>query len=229
MRKRETVWDRLPRTVGVAGITVTPTHAPSVVVMGLLNGDEIAARRTLPAVTVTAMQVHLQTTSLPFRDLHLAMSRWRGSSTAHDLWKRTPLDLKHFVMCAENMYGRTRRYMSPPPYYWTAPPIAMWDLTPATITRDVMHAHRLSAAMHASIPSYVCTCEDPRAEVVVAACNAAGEGVTLEDAREVAHAASGMLGVFTVDGTPVQDLITAGLPEWAHPLAQLQPLKGTLR
>ena len=202
-------------------------HDPNVVMMCALErrGDDAVC--VAPRVDVSALHVYLQTTSLLNSEVHSALLRWRASRA---LWEATRYDVKIFVMCAEVLYAPPfrERYLA---YFIPGHPLKPPHI-PVPKYRGplplMMETYRAARAMCGSLPAYGCECRGPQFEVVLAACAGVRAGAGIDEVREVARSAVELARVFNVDGKPIRELVCAGIPEWAHPLADLKPLKGSL-
>jgi len=208
--------------------------------------DHTVVMRDLPSLTPLSLSVYLQASSLSLNVARVGLSRWaspvvrtnargqhpsnlwqtpspalsRSSAQRKRLWEATPSDVKAYVLCAsavhESRYARLRvsRYG--------------WDAEPAerlSIVKEVNAVHTALKTVRGAMSVAVCPRIDSW-EMVTAALNAVMDDIADAEVREVASAASNLILAFYSCGATVPDLVRAGLPEWAHPLADLGPTKG---
>lgn len=238
-------WDR-PLSVGNVPTESLRATTPAGTVMAYHTSqlrDYTAMMRALPFVTQMSLSVYLQTSSLTLNDIRVGLSRWalprrkadglqgswswktlpkessRRQTCRERAWDATPNDLKPFVLCASAVYeshhARHRAFR----YGWMEPPEHV------SLTKEVVATHNMLRTIRGAMSAAVCSRIDSW-EMVTAALNAVVEGISAEDVRDAATAASTLLQVFSACGTTVPDLVRAGLPEWAHPLADLEPTRG---
>ena len=214
-------WDRLRSGAPPRERTspLTLMHDPNVVLMSVLERREGDARGVVSRLGVTTMHTYMQMTSLTDPEIHTALSRWRVSDV---LWSETPYDVKLFVMCAE--------VMCTPPRYTLPPSLRVY--APTAYPRNsrgcptlLMSAYCVAKSLCGGMPAYTCPCGSPPREVAEAACAGARAGIDDVEAREAARSAVELMKVFNVDGKPISELVCAGLPEWARPLSDVEPMK----
>lgn len=239
-------WDR-PLSVGNVPTESLRATTPAGTVMAYHTSqlrDYTAMMRALPFVTQMSLSVYLQTSSLTLNDIRVGLSRWalprrkadglqgswswktlpkessRRQTCRERAWDATPNDLKPIVLCASAVYESRYARLRMSRYGWKTEPAERM-----TLTKEVAATASMFRVIRGVMSAAVCPRIDSW-EMVTTALNAVVEGISAEDVRDAATAASTLLQVFSACGTTVPDLIRAGLPEWAHPLADLEPTRG---